>query len=129
MTRQEKVLYHQIHPLKLAVDWATGLIALYPFWLHRLWLALVIAFVPSLIVSLALVRSANLEPYKASRFGRYISRYMTGPMQGLRLAGYVAMAIGAWFHMWWILPICLCVVVLAWCRGILIPQGPRASEH
>jgi len=50
MTLQEKSLYHQIHPTKLFTDWSMALIALYPFWHHHLIIALLIAFVPSMIV-------------------------------------------------------------------------------
>jgi len=45
MTLQEKVLYHQIHPLKLITDWGTGLAALYLFWQHALFGALLLALV------------------------------------------------------------------------------------
>jgi hypothetical protein len=34
MTPKEKILYHQIHPLKLLTDGTTGLLALYFFWRH-----------------------------------------------------------------------------------------------
>jgi hypothetical protein len=102
MTAQEKFLYHQIHPAKLFVDWSTGLAALYPLWRHELLLAIFIGIVPSLITSLALVRFAHLEKYKESRFGRYISRYMTRAVEMLRSAGYALMAIGAWFHLAWL---------------------------
>jgi len=29
MTNREKVLYHQIHPLKLLTDWSTGAVSFY----------------------------------------------------------------------------------------------------
>jgi len=35
MTGGEKYLYHQIHPLKLAAEWAAGLASLYPLWQHQ----------------------------------------------------------------------------------------------
>ncbi len=61
MTLLEKSLYHQIHPAKLIADWGTGLLALYPFWQHQLWIAVVVAFVPSIIVTFILIRYADLE--------------------------------------------------------------------
>src|SRR5262245_18815231 len=36
MTNREKWLYHQLHPVKLLVDWGAGLISLYPLWRHEL---------------------------------------------------------------------------------------------
>ena len=32
MTLAEKTLYHQIHPVKLLVDWVAGVLSLYFFW-------------------------------------------------------------------------------------------------
>ena len=121
MTAQEKYLYHQIHPVKLFADWSTGLIALYPLWQHDLLTAILIAFIPSIIVSLVLIRFANLEAYSRSRFGNYIRRYMTRTMEMLRLAGYLVMAIGAWFHIIWLVLLGLFVIVLAWTRGVIFP--------
>ena len=105
MTPQEKSLYHQIHPLKLFTDWSTGLIALYFFWQNNLLAALVIGFIPSVLVSLALVRFVNLEKYKQSSFGKYIQQYMTRRVEIARLAGYAVMAVGAWYHVIWLIPV------------------------
>jgi hypothetical protein len=66
MTLQEKSLYHQIHPLKLATDGGA-----------------------------------------------------TPPMQGLRLAGFIVMAVGAWVHRVWLIPLGFDVVVLGWLRGVI----------
>ncbi len=122
MTFQEKALYHQIHPAKLFVDWSTGLIALYSFWQQNLIAALVIAIIPSIIVSLVIVRWVDLEKYKQSDFGRYVKQYMTQAMQALRLAGYVVMAMGAWYHVVWLIPLGLLVILFGWLRGRLVPQ-------
>ncbi len=124
MTVQEKTLYHQIHPLKLFTDWSTGIIALYPLWQHRLLVALLIAFVPSILASLLLVRFANLENQKESAFGRYVHHYMSRPVEATRLAGYVVMALGAWYHLIWLIPLGLLVILLAWLRGVILPNSP-----
>jgi hypothetical protein len=121
MTAQERALYHQIHPLKLFTDWSTGVVALYPLWQHDLITAIIIGIVPSVVVSLVLVRFANLEKYKESRFGKYISRYMTRTIEMIRFAGYAIMAIGAWFHAIWLIPLGLLVILLGWFRGVIFP--------
>ena len=122
MTFQEKSLYHQIHPAKLFTDWSTGLIALYPFWHHNLLLALLIAFVPSILVSLMIVHFADLEKYKQSAFGKYVRQYMTRAVEATRFIGYGIMAIGAWVHAIWVIPIGLLIIVLAWLRGVIFPR-------
>ena len=92
----ERVLYHQIHPLKLATDIGTAIVATVLFWQRRPGVAIVIGFVPSLLVSAALLRWVNLEPYRRSRFGRYIARFMTRRVEIARLAGLLPLWIGAW---------------------------------
>jgi hypothetical protein len=124
MDLQEKILYHQIHPLKLTVDWGTGILALVPFWQHNLLAALLIAFIPSILVSIILVRFVDLEKYRQSSFGKYIRRYMTRPVELVRFVGYAAMAVGAWFHLAWLIPLGLIVILFAWLRGIIFPAKP-----
>ncbi len=122
MNSQEKSLYHQIHPAKLFVDWSTGLIALYFFWQQDFIAAVIIAIVPSVVTSLIIVRFTDLEPYKQSAFGQYVKQYMTQAMQAIRLLGYLVMAIGAWYHLLWLIPAGLLVIVFGWLRGVLFPQ-------
>ena len=43
---RERILYHQINPLKLITDWCTGLAATWLMWDHDLILALVVGIVP-----------------------------------------------------------------------------------
>ncbi len=123
MTFQEKSLYHQIHPLKLFTDWGTGIIALYPFWQNRLPTALFIAIVPSILVSFFLIRFVNLEKYKQSSFGKYIHQYMTRSVELTRFAGYAVMAIGAWYHVTFLIPLGLLIILLAWLRGVIFPAS------
>jgi len=122
MNFEERSLYHQIHPLKLLTDWSTGLLALYLFWRHNLAPALVIAVVPSAIVSFVLIRLANLERYKESMFGRYVRQYMTRQIEVIRLAGYAVMAVGAWAHIIWLIPLGLFIILLGWIRGLIFPR-------
>ncbi len=122
MTLKEKTLYHQIHPAKLFVDWSTGIAALYPLWQNHLLPALLIALVPPPIASFLLIRFVNLERYKHSSFGNYVRRYMTRMVEAVRFAGYIVMAVGAWYHVSWLIPVGLAIIVLAWLRGIVIPN-------
>jgi hypothetical protein len=123
MDLQEKVLYHQIHPVKLFTDISTALLSLYLLWRHRIGAALLVMFIPSICVTFVLVRWADLERYQRSRPGRYIRRYMTRPIEAIRFAGLAVMAIGAWFHTIWLLPLGTLVIVLGWLRGVLFPMG------
>ena len=96
MQRSERVLYHQIHPLKAGTDVGTALLAAWLFWQHRPGPALLVGFVPSLAVSAALLRWADLERYRASPLGRYVRRFMTRGVELARLAGLLPLWGGAW---------------------------------
>jgi len=122
MDFREKQLYHQIHPAKLFTDWSTGFIALYFLWQHNLVVALIIMFVPSITVSLLMVRYLDLEKYKQSPFGRYIRVYMSRYIAMVRLAGYLVMALGAWYHVFWLIPLGVGITLLGWLRGVLLPK-------
>ncbi len=122
MDFREKQLYHQIHPAKLFTDWSAGFIALYFLWQHNLVVALIIMFVPSFAVSLLMVRYLDLEKYKQSSFGRYVRVYMTRFIEMVRLAGYLVMALGAWYHVFWLIPLGVGIALLGWLRGVLLPE-------
>lgn len=119
MTPGQRVLVHQIHPLKLGTDVATEIVSLPLFWRHRLRLALVVHFLPPLLASLALLRWGELEPYRGSPLGRYVLRHMTPQMQALRLAGDVVMVVGAWRRQPLLILAGMCLVPFGWLRGRL----------
>jgi len=122
MDVNEKVLYHQINPAKLLTDWGTLPLALYLLW-HRRWrLALIIAFVPSVIASYVLIRYADLEEYKQSRFGQYVARSMTRQMEGVRFLGAGVMMVGSWQRRRTLLPVGLLIILAGWLRGLLLPK-------
>jgi len=52
------------------------LIALYFAWQRELGLTWVIALVPSVLVTIYLIRFADLQKYKDSRLGHYVAKYM-----------------------------------------------------
>ena len=94
----ERVLYHQIHPLKLFTDVSTAFIAAALLWAHRLGEAMIVGFVPAIVMSAILLKWADLEPYRASRFGRYVSGFMTRSVEAARLAGLLPLWLGAWYR-------------------------------
>jgi len=94
----ERVLYHQIHPLKLFTDVSTAFVAAALLWAHRFGEAIIVGFVPAIVVSAMLLRWADLEPYRASRFGHYVSRFMTRGVEAARFAGLLPLWIGAWYR-------------------------------
>ena len=57
MSLRERILYHQIHPVKLAVDLASGLLSAWVIWNHKLWMAMAVARLPPVIVILGWIYS------------------------------------------------------------------------
>ncbi len=122
MNFQDKKLYHQIHPAKLFVDWGTGALAFYFIWLHKVPVALMIMFIPAMIISLLIVKFVPLEKYRESNFGRYVKVYMTTFWEIIRFLGYVISVLGAWFHIVWLIPAGIVVVLFAWGNGFFFPK-------
>ena len=82
-----------------------------------------------IVVSLLLVRYVNLEKYKQSPFGSYVRVYMTRLMEGVRLFGYLVMGLGVWYHLAWLIPVGLVIILLGWVRGLLWPRSPSAVSQ
>jgi hypothetical protein len=125
MTGSEKLLYHQIHPLKLLADWGGAAISYYLLWHHHLRAALMVQVAPAIVASAVLVRWANLEPQRQSALGRYVAHEMTPSMQALRLLGNGVMTFGAWRRRPDLLMVGLLLVLFGWFRGRLLPANRR----
>jgi len=125
MNRRERLLYHQIHPGKLLADVATAAVAAALLWLHHPLPALVVGFVPSVIVSVVLVRWGDLEPYRNSRFGGYVRRFMTRGVELARLAGLIPLWGGAWARRPVIMVAGAAWILGCWLWGIGVPSSQR----
>ena len=75
------------------------------------------AFVPAVVASALVIRYADLERRKHSRFGRYMNRYMNRRVEAWRFFGQVVMWVGAWYRVGKLIPIGLGIVIVAWASG------------
>jgi hypothetical protein len=91
MNFADKVLYHQIHPLKLGTDILASLVSFYFFWQHQLLVGLILRLAPPIIASLVVIYAVDLEPQRQSAFGQYVKRTMTRRMEAIRLVGDIVM--------------------------------------
>jgi hypothetical protein len=119
MELRDAVLYHQVHPAKLATDITSEVAMLWLLWRRRPWLALLVTFVPPILASYLVIRYVRLEPIRDSRLGAYLRRWMTPGAQAARGAGAVVTAPGAWYHAPAAIAAGLAVVLAAWFRGLL----------
>ena len=130
MHRRERVLYHQIHPLKLATDVTTAGIAAALLWTRHVAAAVVVGFGPSILVTLALLRWANLERYRQSSFGRYIARFMNRRVEAARFAGLLPLWGGAWAHRVGLVIAGVAWILGCWLWGLRLPSDPSSyNEH
>lgn len=115
----DKTLYHQIHPFKIATDVVTAFVAVYLFWLHLVIVGLVIAFVPSIMISLFMIRLMDFDKQKHSRFGKYVKRYMGRGADISRSLGFFGMLIGGWFRFPWLIALGFLVILTTWMNGLI----------
>jgi hypothetical protein len=119
MDFNEKVLYQQIHPAKLAADVSGSIVSTYLMWRRRFAWAMLSAFVPAVIASVLVIAYADLEHRKRSRFGRYMRRYMDRRLlEAWRFFGQVVIWVGAWYRVGELIPIGWAIVVAAWASGL-----------
>ena len=118
MDFSEKVLYQQIHPAKLVADVSGSIVSTYLMWRRRFAWAMLAAFVPAILASALVMRYADLESRKHSRFGRYMRRYMNRRVEAWRFLGQVVIWVGAWYRVGKFVPIGWAIVVAAWASGL-----------
>lgn len=128
MTSSEKVLYQQIHPAKLLTDFGTSFASAWLLWEARWAYAALVALLPSIAVTVALVRFADLERYRRTSLGGYVARHMPARAVGGRIAGQLLVWGGAAAHVPWLLPFGYFVIVLAWLNGLWAPQASERTS-
>jgi len=117
MRLHERILYHQVHPLKLAVDWLTAACATWLFWNHLVWTALAVGLVPPAIISWYLIQQGDFAGTAQSTLGSYVRQHMTPAMQAVRLLGVAIAWIAALLQVPALIGLGVLVIVLGWSRG------------
>ena len=95
MRLADKVLVHQVHPAKVAVDVTASVISNVLLWRARPKLALAVRILLPLAGSAAVLSLADLDALAATRRGRYVCAHMPPSAQAVRLAGDAVMGLGA----------------------------------
>jgi hypothetical protein len=122
MNFADKVLYHQIHPLKLGTDILASLVSLYFFWQHRLVVGLLLHLAPPLIASVVIIYMVDLEPQRQSTFGQYVKKMMTHKIEAIRLGGDLVMVLGARSRSLPLIGVGLAIVIAGWLSGSVWTQ-------
>lgn len=125
MTKDERHLYHLIHPAKLFADAVGATAALAAFWAGSPAVGVLAAVAVPVIASALLLRRADLEAQKQSRLGRYLRRYFPKSARIQRHAGFAVLAYGTWSKTFLVGVIGAALIVHAWTQGLLIPRDVR----
>ena len=120
MSLRERILLHQVHPVKLLADWGTGLAAAWLLWDHRLVSALIVGFVPSICISIYLILRVDLSRFRDSPLGRYFLSPLTRPGDQVRLFGLLVTWTAAWFNSLLFALAGLAIILYAWGKGLLV---------
>ncbi len=76
-------------------------------------------FIPSILVSMIIIKYVNLEKLKKSFFGKDIQRFLTTSMEIVRFLGFAMMILGAWLHFIWLILCGLIIILIGLFRGIV----------
>ena len=114
----KRALYHQVHPVKLATDIVSGLVALVFFAEHRFNPGLVALVFPPALASLYLLAFGRLDHLATTPLGRHVRRSMTASAQILRPVALVAMCVGAWRRQWALLIVGAALTIWVWVRRL-----------
>ena len=90
--------------------------------------AIIIAFIPSIMVSIILIKMISLEKYRDSVFGGYLKKYMDSRIiDTIRFCGFFIMAIAGWFQLIWLIGLGIIVIVVCWLNGFVLPRTRNAA--
>lgn len=122
MTLQEKNLYQQIHPIRLITDWLSGIAACVLFWSHDLWIGVALSFIPSLIVSLFVIKFADLEKIRQSAFGEYFKRTYNKKIDLIRFVGFMVAAGASWWQNIPGIVLGFIIIIATWTYGLVLKK-------
>jgi len=116
---RERIVVHQVHPFKLATDWFTAVAAGWLFWNHEMVTALLVGFVPSIVVSLYMIMRVDLGRLADTPLGKYVASPRTRPSDGIRFLGLAIAWWGAWMNQVLPVGVGLAVILIGWGKGLL----------
>jgi hypothetical protein len=120
MSFKEKLLYHQIHPLKLTTDILAAYGALWLYWQHQLFIGILITFGLPVIASIATLGLFDVSYLRESVLGQYAERHMTQGVALTRFLGNIIMLSGAWYHNWLLIILGTLWLAACWGWGVVL---------
>lgn len=125
---KERKLYHQIHPIKRGADIGSAIAFLFLLWRHRIVLALVVGFIPPIIVSCVMMiwptQCGERQEFSVRQVCLAIHDSDDRSRSTLTL---VPMAWGAWTHHIWLIELGFVLLLVAWSNGLIWPHRKKAA--
>lgn len=115
----DRVLLHQVHPLKLAADILASLISNTLLWRHRPVAGIVTRIALPITGSAIVLSAADVERLRGTAAGRYLLANMSPVAMAVRLGGDVVMAIGSWYRRPRWIALGLVIVAAGWSQGLV----------
>jgi hypothetical protein len=115
----DRVLLHQVHPLKLAADISASIISNTLLWQHRLLAGIVTRYALPVAGSAIVLSFADVERLRDTAAGRYVLAYMPPSAVAVRFAGDVVMAVASWKRRPLVVALGLLIVAAGWSQGLV----------
>ncbi len=130
----DRILLHQVHPLKLAANISASLISIRAalptwgrlfalLWQHRPVAGLVTRYALPIAGSAIVLSLADVDRLRDTAAGRYVLANMSPGAMAVRLAGGVVMAVGSWYRRPPLIALGLLIVAAGGRRGWLATRG------
>jgi hypothetical protein len=114
----DRVLLHQVHPVKLAADISASLVSNTLLWRHRPLAGIVIRYALPVVGSAVVLSFADVERLRDTAAGRYVLANMSPGAMAVRLAGDAVMAVGSWYRRPPLIALGLVIVAAGWSQGL-----------
>jgi hypothetical protein len=117
MNLRDRERLHQLHPVKLSVDWSTAIAAGDLFWRGYPAAALIVGLVPSVAATLLFLSGrldGSLERIRRGRVARAVAPQLSAGVNALRFGGLAAAWAGCVLHRAWLVPAGLLVIAGGW---------------
>ena len=124
---RDRLLLHQVHPVKLAFDVTASTLSGVLLWRRRTGPGIAVRYVLPVIGSAVVLRWADVDRLRDRARGRYVLTNMPASAQIVRLAGDTVIAYGSWRRRPAVILVGLVVVVGGWSLGLL--RRARPAQH
>jgi hypothetical protein len=119
LTTRQRLLVHQVHPVKLGADISASVLSLVLIWRGHRRTGMAVHLALPVLGSALVLATADLSRLATTPAGRYVQQHMPPTAQAIRLAGDALTVRGAGRHLPGLIAAGLAVVVAGWCHGLL----------